>query len=273
MNRLGGQKQQLWNLCLLGVLVLGGCESPRPKMTLAPAKKAELERLFFNQMVIVHYGTNYTDPFAERKAYLRSLADQGLELAEIALQITRAVGGDNRADAPYERLHQLILQGDLGAKCFFQIHPRHLDDIPDADRSGPNEPPIVILKWRTIQEGAAAGHPACKSRLAWALLTGYTSLGVDIQRGRQLAIEAGDADYVEGYQTLSTLYFGTWQQQETDYEQSLCWETKAVALNVPWYPKESFNILTERVAFERYEGRISRESARFDVHCQRIKDK
>lgn len=271
MNRKDWQKKLPWSLCLLVWLVLAGCESPRPKMSLAPAKKAELERLFFNQMAIVHYGTNYTDPFAERKAYLRSLADQGLELAEIALQITRAVGGDNRADAPYERLHQLRLQGDLGAKCFFQIHPRYLDDIPDADRSGPNEPPIVIQKWRTIQEGAAAGHPACKARLARVLTEGDTSLGLDIQRGRQLAIEAGGAGYLEGFRALSALYFGTWREQDTNYEAALCWESKAVSLKVPWYPTESFKTKARFVNSINYQDGPPHE--KFDQHCQRLKAK
>lgn len=79
-------------VCLLAFVLLGACESPRPRIALEPSKKAELERLFFNQMVSINFSYP-SNTFADKKAYLQSLSDQGLELASIALQLNEAVGG------------------------------------------------------------------------------------------------------------------------------------------------------------------------------------
>jgi hypothetical protein len=251
--------------CLLALVLLGACESPKPKVSLASEKKAELERLFFNQMVSIHYGTSYTNPFAEKKAYLRSLADQGLELADIAIQITTSLGGNQRAEAPYKRLHQLVMQGDVGAKCFYQVHPSNFDGLPEGQ-----EPPAQTQAWRFIQEGAAAGHPACKAELAWYLFEGDTSLGKDVDKARQLAIEAGDADYLKGYWTLAHYYRSTSTEIDEDDEISLCWEAKALALKVPWYSEGTYRMLSELIQFRRWDGQLSAVPRKFDNNCKVI---
>lgn len=249
--------------CLLALVLLGACESPKPKVSLAPEKKAELERLFFNQMVSIHYGTSYTNPFAEKKAYLQSLADQGLELADIAIQITTSLGGNQRAEAPYKRLHQLAMQGDVGAKCFYQVHPSNFDGLPEGQ-----EPPAQTQAWRFIQEGVAAGHPACKAELAWYLFEGDTSLGKNIDKARQFAIEAGDAGYLKGYWTLSHFYWAMSKEIDEDGEKSLCWEAKALALNVPWYSPEQYERRRDLISFRRQDGRLSPKKKELNNNCQ-----
>ena len=248
---------------LLALTLLGACESPKPKVMLVPEKKAELERLFFNQMVSIHYGTSYTNPFAEKKAYLRALADQGLEIADIAIQITTSMGGNPRAAAPYQRLHELVMQGDVGAKCFYQVHPSNFDGLPEGQ-----EPPAQTQAWRFIQEGAAAGHPACKAELAWYLFEGGTSLGKDIDKARRFAIEAGDAGYLKGYWTLSYFYRQTSKEIDEDDEISRCWEAKALALKVPWYSPETYETLSGLIDRRRQDGRLPPKKKSLDNNCQ-----
>lgn len=251
---------------LAGLLVLSmlcACSSTKTNVVLAPAKKAELERLFFNQMVSIHYGTSYSNPFAEKKAYLRALADQGLEIADIAIQITTSTGGNPRAEAPYRRLHELVMQGDVGAKCFYQVHPSNFDGFPEGQ-----DPLAQIQAWRFIQEGAAAGHPACKAELAWYLFDGDTSLGKDIGKARQFAIEAGDAGYLKGYWTLSHFNWAMSKEIDEDGEKSLCWEAKALALKVPWYSRERYQNLSEVIEFRRLDGRLLPKKKSLDNNCQ-----
>lgn len=248
---------------LLAVVLLAACESPRPKVTLAPEKKAELERLFFNQMVSIHYGENSAHPFAAKKAYLRSLADQGLELADIALQITTSMGGNPRAEAPYQRLHELVMQGDVGAKCFYQVHPSNFDGLPEGQ-----EPPAQLQAWRFIQEGAAAGHPACKAELAWYLFEGDTSLGRDIDKARRIAVEAGDAGYLMGYWTLSHFYWDTSKDIDEEHEIGLCWEAKALALQVPWYSAERYKRRRGLIDRRRQDGRLRPNKTELNSNCQ-----
>lgn len=248
---------------LLALATLGACESPKPKVMLAPEKKAELERLFFNQMESIHYGTSYTNPFAEKKAYLRALADQGLEIADIAIQFTTSMGGNPRAAAPYQRLHGLVMQGDVGAKCFYKVHPSNFDGLRKGD-----EPPALIQALRFIQEGAAVGHPACKAQLAWYLFQGNTSLGKDSDKVRHFAIEAGDAGYLSGYRTLSHFSFDMSKEINEDSEISLCWEAQAVALKVPWYSEERYRDLGWLIEQSRQDGRLLPKKKSLDNNCQ-----
>lgn len=249
-------------VCLLVLMLLGACESPRPMIALEPSKKAELERLFFNEMVSIYFAYPGSS-FADKKAYLQSLSDQGLELAGIALQLNEAVGGDDRARAPYQRLDELVKQGDLGAMCFYDVHPDKWKPVAPDPRTGIDRAAYREQIGGVVRRGAMAGHPACKARMVASLLDDHS-----ISEAKKMALEAGREGYLRGYVSMAFFYGGALSDPNTDMERAYCWEAKAVALNVPSYKSDSLLLIQRMIESRRYQGRLNTPPKRFDENCE-----
>ena len=153
----------------------------------------------------------------QRDKRWRQLADQGLELAHIALQVLQPDGGFiYPLDKPMARLLALAEHGDAGAMCLMTGLVAQVKN----SRLAPNHS-AMASKW--LSRGAELGHAECQLQLGRRLLLGMGGMGKDAERGLRLELAARRTGYAHDVDGLVSHFQKKWSTQSEDLTRLYCW--------------------------------------------------
>ncbi|WP_431110317.1 hypothetical protein [Variovorax paradoxus] len=153
----------------------------------------------------------------EREKRWRQLADDGLELAHIALQVLQPDGGFvYPLDKPMNRLLTLAERGDLGAMCLMA------GLVAQIKRSGLSAEHFEMAqKW--LSRGADLGHSECKLQLGRRLILGANGTTRDPARGLALELEARRDGYGHDVDGLVSYFQQRWSTEHSNLTKLYCW--------------------------------------------------
>jgi hypothetical protein len=155
--------------------------------TLTPQRRAMLESELFREIP----SWNWSNPrypsgedVARRGSRWMEMAQEGLELAHVTLQVLEPRGGHiHSLRGPFARLEQLAAEGDLGAMC---LMPYLVAAAARKHDWRPYQP--KYKSW--LEAGAQRKHPACLNALGGRLLLGTDGFGRDERRGMSMLLES-----------------------------------------------------------------------------------
>lgn len=153
----------------------------------------------------------------QREKRWRQLADEGLELAHIALQVLQPDGGFlHPLDKPMNRLLTLAQRGDSGAMCLMA------GLVGRVKRSGLSaEHSELARKW--LNQGAERGHAECKLQLGRRLILGADGTLKDATRGLALELEARQHGYAHDVDGLVSHFQQRWSAESSNLTTLYCW--------------------------------------------------
>ena len=153
----------------------------------------------------------------QRDKRWKQLAEQGLELAHIALQVLQPDGGFvYPLDEPMNRLLTLAEHGDAGAMCLMsglatQVKRSRLSAKHSA----------MAGKW--LLRGAELGHAECQLQLGRRLLLGTGGMTKDAERGLSLELAARRTGYAHDVDGLVSHFQKRWSTEIGDLTRLYCW--------------------------------------------------
>ena len=207
---------------------------------LAIEKRREYDVLFFNEMAVKD-----DHPTAQRYTLFRQMADDGFEVAHVALElfdIRRA--GDRFNPKAWPRLKKLAAEGDVSAKCLYALYAKAFEPVI-------NEP----VRRQAIKEAAEAGHPRCST--AYAGYLHLEGLEKDEFLWQEQAASAGDLLGQLGQARAHASGKGA----PLDLDRAECWLNEAWRSNQTAKTKSS--IMAIEWAIREQRGHSSVPSARY----------
>jgi len=153
----------------------------------------------------------------QREKRWRQLADEGFELAHIALQVLRPDGGlVHPIDKPMHRLLALAERGDSSAMC---LMTGLVSQVKHARLSA--EHSSLARKW--LLRGAEHNHPECQLQLGRRLILGIDGVAKDAKRGLALELAARRAGYAHDVDGLVLYFQQRWSTEPADLTRLYCW--------------------------------------------------
>ncbi len=153
----------------------------------------------------------------QRELRWRQLADEGFELAHVALQVLQPDGGFvYPLERPMSRLQAMAKSGDSGAMCLMtglvsqvkrgRLSPEHSD---------------IARQW--LLQGAERGHAECQLQLGRRLILGIDGVARDARRGLELEFAARRAGYAHDVDGLVAYFQRRWSTDSTNLTRLYCW--------------------------------------------------
>jgi hypothetical protein len=156
------------------------------------------------------------DDIAKRGDRWKAMADEGLELAHIALRVLEPEGGHiHSLRQPFERLEELAAQGDVGAMCLMPYLVAASALKHDWRRYQPR-----YTKW--LEVGAQRRHPACTNALGGRLLLGTDGFDRDESRGLTMVVESLRLDDTQSVGQLVLHLQAKPRPSQRDYQALYC---------------------------------------------------
>ncbi|WPH13481.1 SEL1-like repeat protein [Variovorax paradoxus] len=233
------RRSPAWPALLAGVLFFAACamlvyESTREYFPrgdlrafdtrraelLSAERRAEYERELFSELsqwnrLSRTYPTEAD--IGQRERRWRQLADEGLELAHIALQVLQP---DGRfvypLEKPMNRLLALAERGDTGAMCLMTVL---VSQVKNSRWSAQHSE--VARKW--LLRGAERGHPECQLQLGRRLILGIDGATKDAKRGLALELTARRSGYAHDVDGLVSHFQQRWSTDPADLTRLYCW--------------------------------------------------
>jgi len=200
---------------------------------LAIEKRREYDVLFFNEMAVKD-----DHPTAQRYTLFRQMADDGFEVAHVALElfdIRRA--GDRFNPKAWPRLKKLAAEGDVSAKCLYALYANDLEpSIGEGTRR------------QLIKEAASAGHPRCSTAYSAYLRLDGAEQDAFVWRDR--AASAGDLLAQLGQARAHASGKGA----PLDLDRAECWLNEAWRSNQTAKTKSSIMAIEWGIGEERGHG-------------------
>lgn len=187
---------------------------------LSAERRAEYERELFSELsqwnrLSRTYPTEAD--IGQRERRWRQLADEGLELAHIALQVLQP---DGRfvypLEKPMNRLLALAERGDTGAMCLMTVL---VSQVKNSRWSAQHSE--VARKW--LLRGAERGHPECQLQLGRRLILGIDGATKDAKRGLALELTARRSGYAHDVDGLVSHFQQRWSTDPADLTRLYCW--------------------------------------------------
>lgn len=231
---------------------------------LSHEKRAEYERLLFNEIPPHNAGSFRHDIWSREKEWLR-MADEGFELAYITLQVLSPTKGKFALDKPLNRLEALAGQGDASAMCLYRQLVTWGQQRPsDFEKYNPKAVEYM-------EKGVSLGHPECLATKGAILLRAPDATKEDRQKGFEMLARAARAEYAGGAYGLVGHFLDknaipknpppgfigfTWAYEDIPAtERQYCWEA-IIEANYGW---SSNNPQLRYNAVERYAKRHHKE--------------
>lgn len=154
---------------------------------------------------------------SQREKRWRLLADEGLELAHVALQVLQPDGGFvYPLDGPMERLLTLAQGGDSGAMCLMTGLIRQ---VKRSSLSAKHSE--LAMKW--LKLGAERGHAECQLQLGRRLILGEDGVTKNAARGLALELEARRDGYAHDVDGLVSHFQQRWSNEAINLTALYCW--------------------------------------------------
>lgn len=188
---------------------------PAKVAQLSPQRRAEYERLLFNELIVWNAGSRRHDLWGREAEWL-AMATDGYELAYITLQVLSPTKGEFALDKPMARLIELAEQGDSGAMCLMWRLANLAEGLSGWERY--RQPGLAFTK-----RGAELGHPACLMLLGALLMQG-TEGPQDVDAAYGMLVRAELAGYDGAAGALARHFRLKGIGSAADVERWLCWE-------------------------------------------------
>jgi hypothetical protein len=187
---------------------------------LSAERRAAYERELFSELSQWNRRSRrYPDEVgtSQREKRWRQMADEGLELAHIALQVLQPDGGFvYPLETPMNRLLALAEQGDSGAMCLMTGLIRQVKiSRVSAEHSE------TARKW--LLRGAERGYAECQLQLGRRLILGIDGTAKDAKRGLALELAARRNGYAHDVDGLVSHFQHRWSTNSADLTRLYCW--------------------------------------------------
>jgi TPR repeat protein len=204
------------------------CSNPRDNLQasgsqgtrqLSEEKRKEYDVLFFNEFSVFTHNRPGINECRRREALFRQMADEGYEVAGIALQLYDIGRCDDRGrydEAARDRLEQLAGQGDTAAMCFLNTGLVWI------------KPPMRKFEEHAnyIRLGAEQGHPDCMFTLALYYEDGLYGVPMDHDNSLQWMEKAARSGNLRAQSGLQWRY-QMGEGVDKDLAIALCWARAA----------------------------------------------
>jgi len=186
---------------------------------LGAAPRAMLERELFNELPYWNLESRrYAGPSAgaQREHRWREMADDGLELAHIALQVFHPERGSIHPLAePMARLEAMAREGDAGAMCLMTV-------LVDQARSKASAP-MRDQAHQWLRKGTQLGHPECQLHWGRHLILGLDGTRPDARQGLSLEFAALAKGYVHDLDGVILHFQRRWSSSPFELTRLYCW--------------------------------------------------
>jgi hypothetical protein len=159
---------------------------------LSPEKRAAYEQELFSELSRWNKESRRypnREDFILREKRWQQMADEGVELAHITLQVLQpSTLQVYSLRGPMRRLEELAEQGDTAAMCLMLRLVAGAASKLNVDRYDP-----IYKKW--MERGAELGHPECMLQMGTRLMLGGDGYEKDYKQGMNLQFAAHRAGY------------------------------------------------------------------------------
>lgn len=167
--------------------------------SLSATRRADLERELFTEVYMWNtQSRRYQEPNGrvEREQRWLSMANEGYELAHLALQVFEPSTVQVHNPLPVlKRLDALAQHGDAGAMC---LYANVVNQLPEHSGLTWAKQDAQGREW--MVKGAELNHPQCLALLGGRMAVGSDGFAKDTQRGTQMQFDA----IRRGYPYLAT---------------------------------------------------------------------
>ena len=162
----------------------------------------------------------------ERELRWRTMAEEGYELAHLALMVFEPSSGRMQRPLPaLKRLDELARLGDAGAMCLYTTIAMKLPE-----RGGIDWSPQKAQARFWMQKGAEIGHPACLIHLGARLQSGFTGFVQDVPRARAMLFSALRAGYLDAAGALWFFFENAGLSDPRNRRLTYCWGYQAAKI-------------------------------------------
>lgn len=162
--------------------------------SLSSARRASLEQELFGEIYMWDtQSRRYHGPGGglELEMRWRAMANEGLELAQLALMVFEPSTAHMHNPLPaLKRLDELARQGEAGAMCLIPVIASRLPERGGIDWS---QQIAAARFWMT--KGADVSHPVCLAMLGARIQSGTDGFVRDVPRGRAMLFKALNLGY------------------------------------------------------------------------------
>jgi len=211
---------------------------------LTPEKHAEYERLLFNEISYWNAGSPRHDLWSRQREWLQ-MANDGYELAYIALQVVSPTQGTFAVDKPLRRLSELAERGDAGAMCLAY----YLVVFSSGEKNGGDKKDLLQ---HYMIRGAEKHHPACLALVGARTLEGLPGFVQDKPKGFRMLVETERQKYDGGALELWGYFRDKGLGNAAFVTRQYCWGLASAAYSI--YAKPAY-LLEELAAYAKEKRR------------------